>query len=304
MIVTIQIYDFKLDAKQKELEVRGTPMFPCAAYYSDIVTNVTGDIPWHWHEEIETLIVCKGTVKIGINGMYYLLKAGDGMFINSNVLHSAIAVGDEECMLHSLVFHSNLISGVAESIFEQRYVRPLLHANTLTGLPLYQQIPWQQDTIECISDAYEFYAKQEFGYELCIREKLTHLWFLMVKHHQDKLEFNDKSENQDTARIKMMLGFIHEHYRESIDVKQIANSARISERECLRCFKRMMGTPPIKYLLKYRIQIAARLLIETDKSVTEICQETGFDSPSYFSKVFKQWISYTPKEYRNKHKSQ
>lgn len=299
--MTIQIYDFKLDAKQRELEVRGTPMFPCAAYYSDIINNVTGDIPWHWHEEIEILIVHKGTIKIGINGIYYLLKAGDGMFINSNILHSAIIVGDDECMLYSLVFHSNLISGVTESIFEQRYVRPLLHANTLTGVPLYPQISWHQDAIKCISDAYELYDKQEFGYELCIRERLTHLWFLIVKHHQNQLQLSDKNENQDTARIKMMLEFIHNHYRESIDLKQIASSARISERECLRCFKRIIGTPPIKYLLKYRIQIAARLLIETDKTVTQICQEIGFDSPSYFSKVFKQWISDTPTDYRNKH---
>ena len=41
----IQIYDLNLDKKNRELEVRGTPLFPCGAYFSDIISNVTGDIP-------------------------------------------------------------------------------------------------------------------------------------------------------------------------------------------------------------------------------------------------------------------
>ena len=95
-----------------------------------------------------------------------------------------------------------------------------------------------------------------------------------------------------------MLDFIHTHFAESLDVSQIAHSANLSQRECLRCFQKTIGIPPIQYLLKYRISVAARLLTSSDMPITTICNDTGFDSPSYFSKLFKRWMGCTPTSYR------
>lgn len=59
---------------------------------------------------------------------------------------------------------------------------------------------------------------------------------------------------------------------------------------------------PIQYLLKYRISVAARLLENTDISITEICNRVGFDNPSYFSKIFKRFMRFTPSDYRKQQK--
>lgn len=290
----IQTCKLILDTGRRELEVRGTPMFPCGGY------NVTGDIPWHWHEEIEVVVVRSGTLHVSLTGMDFTLQKGEGAFINSNVLHSIQIVGDAGCTYNSFVFHANLISGATESVFEQRYVRPLLGCDILPGVTFYCEIEWQRQAVQCIREAYEAYDMEDFGYELLVRENLSHMWYLIVKNMQSVMEQQNQSESQDTVRIKVMLDFLHQHYTEPLELQQIAAAASISERECLRCFQKNIGMAPIQYLLKYRVSVSARLLADTDAPITEICNQIGFDSPSYFSKIFKRFMCSTPTIYRKR----
>lgn len=97
-----------------------------------------------------------------------------------------------------------------------------------------------------------------------------------------------------------MLEYIHKHFSGDISLADIAKAADISERECLRCFRKTIQLSPIQYLLKYRIMQGAELLRRnpTD-SISEIASLCGFDSPSNFARLFKRFYNYTPREYRN-----
>jgi len=70
--------------------------------------------------------------------------------------------------------------------------------------------------------------------------------------------------------------------------------------ECLRCFKKTIGISPMQYLLKHRITVAARLLVESHLNITEIGDLSGFENPSHFARTFKHVMSCTPSEYRKK----
>ena len=97
-----------------------------------------------------------------------------------------------------------------------------------------------------------------------------------------------------------MLQYIQDFYAEPIPLTKIANAAGLSERECLRCFHRMIGGTPIQYLLKYRLmQSAAMLHAAPTACIAEISAACGFDNPSYFSKQFRRFYQCTPREYRN-----
>jgi len=100
------------------------------------------------------------------------------------------------------------------------------------------------------------------------------------------------------ARFVVLVGFIHARYAEPLTVSQIAGASSISESECYRCFRKVLDTSPIDYLLQYRIRAAAGLLAGTDRSVSDICFATGFNSPSYFAKVFRQELQCSPRKYR------
>lgn len=103
---------------------------------------------------------------------------------------------------------------------------------------------------------------------------------------------------RDGQRMKIMLQYIQEHYGEELTLTKIAQSAAVSENECLRCFRTMIGSTPIRYVKQVRIQRAAELLAATDRKISDIGGMCGFQEMSYFAKIFRELKGYTPKEYR------
>ena len=98
--------------------------------------------------------------------------------------------------------------------------------------------------------------------------------------------------------MKVMLAFIQQHFGENITIRQIADSAAVSESECMRCFHHTIGITPIAYLKNYRLQCAAELLETTVQPVSFIGEQCGFREMSYFARAFRQNYGCTPSQYR------
>lgn len=289
-----------LGSDKKELETRGTPMFPCQGYQGDVRHYLTGEIPWHWHEELEIIYLTEGKMMVGADAGRFLISRGEAALINSNVLHTGSAKAAGACTYYSFVFHESLISGRAESVLAQKYVRPFLACRKIPAVHFQSQIPWQKEAAECVRDAYQAYSARDWGYEFAVRDRLSRLWYLMVTHLEPVWRENTAGEDQGAVRIKAMMQYIQEHFQENVDLKSLADAASISERECLRCFQKSLGMSPIQYLMKYRVATAASLLKETSLPVASISSRSGFDSSSYFTVIFKRFMGCTPREYRKK----
>ena len=82
-------------------------------------------------------------------------------------------------------------------------------------------------------------------------------------------------------------------------MSDIANACDLSEYYFMKFFKKSLGVTCTEYINLYRLDIASKLLNTTDKSITEIAFETGFNSVSYFNKLFKAKFKVTPKEFRD-----
>jgi len=95
-----------------------------------------------------------------------------------------------------------------------------------------------------------------------------------------------------------MMAYIQENYTEKLTLEDIAASAAISTRECLRCFQASICQSPMEYLISYRIQAAKKLLETTALSITEIAMATGWGSSSYFTKMFHRLCGKTPNAHR------
>ena len=270
-----QIRDLRLSEDFRQLDLDSTPLFPCSCYNVDVRLNVAQEVPWHWHREIEAISVIQGRGLFQASGESWLLEAGDGIFLNTNVLHSVHLPEGENCRFYSLVFSAELLAGMPGSIFEQRYIRPLLGSST-RAVPLYRNEPWRQEAV--------------------VRGALSQMWVLMAEHMTSP--GSAATETNDIRRLKEMLQFLHAHYDQPVSLEEIAGTANIGKRECLRCFQRTIGVTPIQYLLKYRVRKASSLLAETDLPVTEVALRCGFESPSYFSLMFRRLIGRTPRDYR------
>ncbi len=90
-------------------------------------------------------------------------------------------------------------------------------------------------------------------------------------------------------------------YTERIDVGEMARAAGLSRAHFSREFRRAFGESPRAYLLTRRLERAASLLRNTDRSVTEICFDVGLQSVGSFTTSFKRAYGVTPTRYRAAH---
>ena len=284
-----------VDQSGRELVAHGTTAFPIACYQDDFRKM---DVPWHWHEEWEAVVITHGSCIVAAGNQKVTLHAGEGFFINSGILHSCRDTENSGCMFHSLVFHPRLVGGSLDSIFYQGYVQPLLDAFGLEFLSLRPDVSWQKKALEALESAWQHCVRENSGYVFEVRDSLSRFTALLHGHIPKAVPSPSSKRLRDGARIKTMLTFIHDHFGSDLNTDRIAASASISESECLRCFRSTIGTTPIQYLKQYRIQRSARLLLETEDKVSEIAVLCGFQDMSYFTRAFREEMGCVPSQYR------
>ena len=90
-------------------------------------------------------------------------------------------------------------------------------------------------------------------------------------------------------------------YREPLDVPALARAAHLSPAHFSREFRRAFGETPHQYLLTRRLERAAALLRNTDRTVAYICASVGLQSVGSFTTSFRRAYGLSPKAYRDAH---
>ncbi len=286
------------DIAKRETKSHGSIFFPAACYSADFPSVF---IPWHWHRELELIYIHKGHIILSAGSMEFSLTEGMGAFVNSDTLHTTRAKDhSEQSVVHAIVFHPRLIGGAEDSVYWQKYLLPLMQNMDFSVQILSRTIDWQNSVLSKIESAWQEIAQDTHGYEFRVRSTLSEI-LLMLGDHQNKhaLTLPERVKKND-MRMKQMLSYIHEHYFETITLEDISTSASISKSECLRCFRQVLDTTPLRYVNQYRLMVAARNLIETDWQISEIGYSCGFKEMGYFSAQFKKKYEMTPSEYRKK----
>lgn len=288
----------KINENREEEVAHPVEGFPHVTCYEEMNRHPGGFVPWHWHSDVEFLWVMQGGFRMDTSNHSFEIRAGEGAFINSNVLHyKELLAGPEPIVLVQL-FDAQLLLGGGGSVFGKKYIMPLIQCQELEAVALHPSVSGQRQIIELLKHSYDAAEQGEFGYEFVVRNDFSSIWCLLYKETESLIRAKKVISNQGEARIKKMMLFIREHYGEKISLEQIAEAASISGRECLRCFGEQLNTTPFSYLLDYRIRQAADRLRETDGAVTDIAYACGFFGTSYFGKMFKKSMGCTPSRYR------
>ena len=98
-------------------------------------------------------------------------------------------------------------------------------------------------------------------------------------------------------RMHRIHQFVESNFQKTIDTQQIADEVNLSLPAFCRYFKKTTKLTYTDFVNQYRVQYAKKLLIQ-DNNVTEACFESGFESLSYFNRIFKKWTGETPSGFR------
>ena len=264
-------------------------------------------IRWHWHEEIEMFYVIEGEVKILIDDYIGVLKKGQGIFINQNVLHSMHMNNSNNAVFSSVVFHPSFLFGYGRTIMSVKYLTPILVNSNMKYLVFDNGSQDEVYLMECLSTTVSALNNKEIGYELLCKALLCKIWYLLLQVSHTTLPQGAKTKRiaNDEYRIKEAILYIEEHYAQDISLNDIANSIHISKSECCRCFKRILHVTPFEYLIKYRIYSATKMMQRHDPnaaSIGTLATSIGFSNISYFNKIFKKYLGFTPTEYKKKYR--
>lgn len=99
-------------------------------------------------------------------------------------------------------------------------------------------------------------------------------------------------------RLKTVTDYIEKNLHESITVEKLAQIAHLHPNYFIKFFRRSLGTSPIHYINKMRVEKAKRLVEMTDGTLIDISSQVGVNDIYYFSKLFKEYTGFSPTEYK------
>lgn len=277
----------------------GPDQLPYVCVRESLERRVDNTISWHWHQYFEVAYVAEGSLECRTPDQVIRLEQGEAVFINTGVLHMYKKTSWGPCVIYAHIFDSSFLSGSLSSSIYQKYIYPIAKSHAIQLQPIRPDNRHQALMLDSVRTMIELARNESFGYEFHLQTQLSQFWCRLLTLADLRSGETGRSGN-DIQRIKAMIHYIHEHYPQQITLKDIADAAAVSERECSRCFQRCFHESAITYLNKHRIRVAAGMLQKSSDSIRSISQQCGFRSSSYFGRLFCQMLDCTPKEYRNK----
>ena len=248
----------------------------------------------HWHEDFQFIYVLAGKVYLHTLDQTKIIPAGQGVFLNKNVVHLVSASSDGH--YKSFLFPERLVS-FYPGCPAVKYVKQIGDCPQITCIQLEPTFAWQKIILENLKRLVDVTPASSPCYEYEVLTLLTAIWLELAKNLAvPTAPAHDLTVN----RMETFLRYIQERYAEDLTLDDLAGSAGVSKSECLRCFKLSMQDTPYHYLLEYRLQRAAELLTGSSRPIGEVAQTVGFSSQSHFGKLFRERIGCSPREFRGK----
>ncbi len=108
----------------------------------------------------------------------------------------------------------------------------------------------------------------------------------------------EPTELRQREPIEPALAYVYEHYKEDIQVSDLARSCSMSESYFRKQFARIMGMSPLEHINRYRVHRAMNLLLTTGDSIQNIAVRAGFSSVAAFNRNFRQYAQLSPSDWR------
>lgn len=293
----------------REITNRGEALYPLETYRTNVNLEQK-NFPmlcasYHWHPELEIILIEGGELCITIETHEYSGKTGDIFFVNSGHLHTIYAQSGKNSIYNAIVFDPAFLSFQMLDYVQNRYLSPLLSGKLKFPAKVCGEHSVSKKIREHIQNILSVNDQHHVHYQL--ETKLSLLSILLEMFKQDLfIQESDRTHtvsSEQISQIKSILSYIDEHYQEKIMLDEIASASHLSPKYFSRYFKKQFGRSFSEYMNSYRIERSLPMLEEKDLSISDIALQNGFESISYFVKVFKSVMGMTPGDYRKQNYS-
>ncbi|WP_026881192.1 helix-turn-helix domain-containing protein [Clostridium akagii] len=262
--------------------------------YIDFVT--VSEYPMHWQNAIEMIYVLKGKIEVTINNGTYELEENEIEIINVDELHKLYSNDKNNRVL---IFH-------IDPFFFEKYYNDIenmfFYTNTsdegAQDSEEYDELRTFLSIILC-----EFVQKSD-NYDEEIEDNLVRLLYYLINNfHYLMYEQKELKENEEQLeRYHRIAKYIFNNYNNNITLQDIADKEFLSTHYLSHEIKYATGSSFTDLINITRVEESIKLLLDSDKSISEISEEVGFSHTRYFNKNFKVYYKMTPLNFRKKFK--
>ena len=275
-----------------EEQRRGSKAFPFGLYH---LTEGSSRyvMPYHWHMDCELVTVESGTLPISVDNLRFDLHAGDALLIPPGAVHgSERPSGSYHCVVFDLPLLFAPDSPNLEAIqhyFDASGNAPLLVA---ANTP-------ESDFVQGI-----FRAAERPSREVALPAVCGNLLCLFAAANEEigkgRLPTAGFSHAQ-TDKVKAVILFIRKNYQSKLTLTELAAGVGLNKEYLCRLFKSVIGKPPVRYLIEYRIKCSEKILLSPTGTVTDAALASGFDDIGYYIRQFSEIHGVTPLQFRRAH---
>ena len=249
---------------------------------------------YHYHNYIEFLYAIDVDAYVWINGQKYHFCTGDLIIINSEELHCVHCAKRSHYIC--VEFSPSVLYSDERSLFEFKYAVPFLLDGSHQKI-FSKEVFENFDIYSAVTEIMNEWNQKRSAYELMIRSNILRIFSAIFRYWDN--ESAPRRQTVLTDSIKKALIYVSQNL-ESVTEQDAANAAGLSYNHFSSIFNKTVGKSFNEYVTLMRINEAEKLLLSTDKSVTEIAMCCGFSSSSHFVSRFGQYKQITPGQFRKK----
>ncbi|WP_247232781.1 AraC family transcriptional regulator [Telluribacter sp. SYSU D00476] len=260
------------------------------------------DALYHFHPEYELTYIVRGHGQRFVGDSVEDFKEGDLVLLGSNLAHfwrsdASYYQAPDPSGSEAIVIH-----------FSEKLVDPVL--GMIPEFSVIQSL-WRRapQGVAFASDNEAFGTIRELLLSLSTTTRPAEQILLFLRLLTELATFPEtrmlasegyvpRLNEAETERMRRILDYTLQHFREPIGLPDIAKEAHLSEAAFCRYFRQRTQKPYLSYLNELRVGHARQLLIASSMSVGQIALDSGFQNLSHFHRLFRRFTGYSPLRYR------
>ncbi len=255
---------------------------------------------WHYHPELELVHIIRGSGRQFIGDNVHHFKAGDMILLGANLPH--LWYSDEKYLkMDSKVKLEAIVIHFVQECFGAHFFNIPENKELVRLFDRAQQAVRIKDTTKKkVSDLMQMLllAKNSERVILLLQilQTIAHSRQTKTVSKNKGLQF--RYNHGDAERVNNIYHYILDNFSREITLAEISKLAHLSPQSFCRYFKSRIKRTFSSFLLEVRIGHACKLLVETNKSIAEVCYESGFNNFSNFNRHFKSIVGKNPRAHR------
>jgi AraC-like DNA-binding protein len=250
------------------------------------------ELLWHYHPEYELTYILKGRGKRLVGDEYQAFEAGDFVLLPPLMPHTWIS--DQPVDGPSSAIVIQFPEAFAAQLLEFPELKSLEKLFARAGRGLHFTVPKTGEILPLLQKMPEANEVARFGQLLQVLQKLSHRKATPIA----SVSYKPLKGKENQQRISKVFQYVQQSFHEEISLGKAAGLVHLSDSAFCKFFKRASGKTFSDYVNEIRIGHACQLLLETDRSVRNIAIASGFESMTYFNRVFLRKKKLRPVQFR------